>query len=73
MFNNKVYIYLRRALHVNEHCWTLDKPMVSLSTCHLSLWFGWQILLNLQSDALQTFCEAHTLRHLGTHGHNAVK
>ena len=26
---------------------TLDKPMASLSTCHLGLWLGWQILLNL--------------------------
>ena len=32
---------------VDEHCWTLDKPMASLSTCHLGLWLGWQILLNL--------------------------
>ena len=30
----------------DEHCWTLDKPMASLSTCHLGLWLGWQILLN---------------------------
>ena len=29
------------------YCWTLDKPMASLSTCHLGLWLGWQILLNL--------------------------
>ena len=28
-------------------CWTLDKPMASLSTCHLGLWLGWQLLLNL--------------------------
>ena len=34
-------------LHIDEHCWTLDKPTASLSTCHLSLWLGWQILLNL--------------------------
>ena len=36
-----------RAFIVGEHCWTLDKPMASLSTCHLGLWLGWQILLNL--------------------------
>ena len=23
-------------------CWTLDKPMASLSTCHLGLCLGWQ-------------------------------
>ena len=34
-------------LHVDERCWILDKPMASLSTCHLGLWLGWQILLNL--------------------------
>ena len=34
-------------LHVDEHCWTLDKAMASLSTFHLGLWLGWQILLNL--------------------------
>ena len=32
---------------MDEHCWTLDKPMASLSNCHLGLWHGWQILLNL--------------------------
>ena len=46
MFKNRVDTYLRR-LHVDEYCWTLDKPMASLSTCHLDLWLGWQILLNL--------------------------
>ena len=45
MFKNKVDTYLRRALHIDEHCWTLHKPMASLSTCHLGFWFGWQILL----------------------------
>ena len=34
------------------NCWTLDKPMASLSTCHLSLWLGWQILLNLVKKKL---------------------
>ena len=34
-------------LHIDEHCWTLDKPMASLSTCHLGLCLGWQILLNV--------------------------
>ena len=27
-------------LHIDEHCWALVKPMASLSTCHLGLWFG---------------------------------
>ena len=31
---------------IDEHCWTLDKPMASLSTCYLGRWLGWQILLN---------------------------
>ena len=49
MFKNKVDTYIRRAGYsiVGEHCWTLDKPVASLSTCHLGLWLGWQILLNL--------------------------
>ena len=48
MFKNRVDTYLRRAgLNVNEHCWTLDTPVASLSTCHMGLWLGWQILLNL--------------------------
>ena len=34
-------------LHVDEHCWTLDKPMTSFSICQLGLWLGWQILFNL--------------------------
>ena len=47
MFKNKVDTYLSRADCVDEHCWTLDKPMASWSACHLGLWLGWQILLNL--------------------------
>ena len=47
MFKNKVDTYLRRAGYKDEHCWTPDKPMASLSICHLGLWLGWQILLNL--------------------------
>ena len=27
--------------------------MASLSTCHLGLWLGWQILLNLVKDVAQ--------------------
>ena len=46
MFKNKVDISQKGGLHTDEHCWTLDKPMASLSTCHLGLWLGWQILLN---------------------------
>ena len=46
MFKNKVDTCQEGGLHVDEHCWTLDKPMASLSTCHLGLWLGWQILLN---------------------------
>ena len=45
MFKNK--ISQEGGLHVNEHCWTLDKTMASLSTCHRGLWLGWQILLNV--------------------------
>ena len=35
-FKNKFDTYLRRA------CWTLNKPMVSLSTCHLGICLEWQ-------------------------------
>ena len=50
MFKNKVDIIF----------WTFDKPMDSLSNCHLSLCYGWlccSILLNLiiVSDALIEF------------------
>ena len=42
------YSFIQRTINEwNEHCWTLDKPMASLSTLHLGLWLGWQILLNL--------------------------
>ena len=48
MFENKVDTYLRRAGYTQmKSCWTLDKQMTSLSTCHLGLWLGRQILLNL--------------------------
>ena len=26
------------SVFTQQHCWTLDKPMASLSTCHLGLW-----------------------------------
>ena len=44
MFKNLVdtYICQEGGLHVDEQCWTLDKPMASLSTCHLGLCLGWQ-------------------------------
>ena len=41
MFKNKVDTYL-----------SLDKPMASLSTCHLGLWLGWQILLTSYDHTL---------------------
>ena len=47
MFKNKVDTSQDDGLHIDEHSWTLDKPMASLSACHLGLWLGWQILLHL--------------------------
>ena len=40
MFKNKVDTSQEGGLHVDAHCWTLDKPMAFLSTCHLGLWLG---------------------------------
>ena len=41
MFKNKVDTYLRRAGYTSmTNCWVLDKPMASLSTCHLGLCLG---------------------------------
>ena len=44
MFKNRIDRYLMGggATHILENCWTLDKPMASLSTCHLELvvWDG---------------------------------
>ena len=40
-------------LHVDEYCWTLDKPMASLSTCNLGLWLGWLLLLNLVKSQIE--------------------
>ena len=38
VFKNKVDKYLRRAGYTYiKNVWTLDKPMASLSTCHLGL------------------------------------
>ena len=43
MFKNKVDTYLRRAGYtLMKKFWTLDKQMVSFSTCHLGLCLGWQ-------------------------------
>ena len=47
MFKNRVDTSQEGGLNVDEHCWTLNKSMASLSTCHLGLWLGWQILLKL--------------------------
>ena len=42
MFKNKVDTYLRRAGYAKiKKCWTLDKPMASLSPGHLGLYLGW--------------------------------
>ena len=41
MFKNRVDTSQEGGLHVDENCWTLDKPTAFLSTCHLSLWLGW--------------------------------
>ena len=49
-----VNIFQEGGLHVDEHCWTLDKPMASF-TCHLALWLGWQILLSLCSTSVFPF------------------
>ena len=46
MFKNRIDISQEGGLHVDEHYWTLIKPMASLTTCHLALWLGWLILLN---------------------------
>ena len=35
-------------LHIDEK--RINKPMASLSTCHLSLWLGWQMLLILVTN-----------------------
>ena len=36
MFKNRINRYLIRAGYTYmRNCWTLDKPMASLSTCHL--------------------------------------
>ena len=36
--------------------------MASLSTCHLGLWLGWQILLNLvKSQVYGQYCVAYVL------------
>ena len=35
--------------------------MASLSTCHLGLWLGWQILLNLFKSCLSHHCHCATI------------
>ena len=42
-------------LHVDEHCLTLDKPLSSLSTCHVGLRLRWQILLSLVKHLDNTY------------------
>ena len=45
MFEN---ISQEGGLRIDKHYWTLDKPMVPLSTCHLGLSLGRHILLKLE-------------------------
>ena len=40
MFKNKVDTSQEGGLHIDDTFWTLDKPMASLSTCHLGLCLG---------------------------------
>ena len=39
MFKNKIEKYFRRTGEIDEICWTFEKPMASLSTCHC--WVLW--------------------------------
>ena len=42
IFKNKVDTSQEGGLHIDEKCWTVDKPMAPLSTCHLGLCLGYQ-------------------------------
>ena len=43
IFKNNTDKYRSRAGYTQmTNCWTLDKPMVSSSTCHLGVLPGWQ-------------------------------
>ena len=66
MFKDKVDTYLRRAGYTSmKTVWTLDKPMASLSTCHLSLcsgmvcWLGDAIVVTSLGSRLR-ICSTYT-------------
>ena len=44
-------LFFRKNTHTDQYLnideKRINKPMASLSTCHLSLWLGWQMLVNL--------------------------
>ena len=42
MFKNKVDTSREGGLDMYKKCWTLEKPMDSLSPCHLDLYLRWQ-------------------------------
>ena len=54
MFKKKTDKYLRTG-YVIKNCWTLDKPMASLSTCHLGLLPLMKILLLLNLCRILSF------------------
>ena len=46
--------------------------MASLSTCHLGLWFGWQILLNLVITLVIIYAWVFLLIKFAAKGHNVM-
>ena len=42
ILKNKIDKYFRRASYTQMKNWTFDKPMASLSTCHLGVCLRWQ-------------------------------
>ena len=60
MFKNKIDKYLRRVGYTQMKKFvTLDKPVASLSTCHLGICLGMEIFINGKSVNCHRNCESY--------------
>ena len=65
MFKNKIYIYLIKA-GIDEKCWTFDKPIAFLSTCHPELVGLDDIFLFAKSESELSVCTTEQKYYFGS-------
>ena len=62
--SNKINKYIKKPGYTHMiNCWTLDKPMASLLTCHLGVLTWMAILLNLVIFMAQPYLSKELILH----------